>query len=120
MFHVRSGLTPVALLVSAGILAGCAGRSDVSRPAAAEPAPSGSAAATTPPPAAGGECNADTVQDALGKTISDSLAATLRERSGSATGRTLRPGQVVTMEYNPQRLNILVDDAGVITAIRCG
>ncbi|MCZ8441877.1 I78 family peptidase inhibitor [Achromobacter xylosoxidans] len=34
--------------------------------------------------------------------------------------RILRPGQLVTMEYNDTRLNLIVDDKDVMTAIRCG
>ena len=43
----------------------------------------------------------------------------LRSRS-SQTARMLRPGQLVTMEYNDTRLNLIVDDKDVMTAIRCG
>jgi hypothetical protein len=32
----------------------------------------------------------------------------------------LRPNQVVTMEFNAQRLNLDVDAAGVIKKVRCG
>ena len=44
----------------------------------------------------------------------------LRSRSGSQTARMLRPGQLVTMEYNDTRLNLIVDGKDVMTAIRCG
>ena len=43
----------------------------------------------------------------------------LRSRS-SQTARMLRPGQLVTMEYNDTRLNLIVDGKDVMTAIRCG
>ena len=33
---------------------------------------------------------------------------------------TLRPDQAVTMEYRAGRLNIDVDENGVITGFRCG
>jgi hypothetical protein len=34
--------------------------------------------------------------------------------------RHLPPGSQVTMDFSPTRLNIDIDDAGVITALRCG
>ncbi|MEI2418505.1 I78 family peptidase inhibitor [Orrella sp. JC864] len=109
-------LAPLALVLG---LAGCAGSSG---PQSSETAGGAAGASASPSwgQAPGGECNADNLQGSLGQPLSDSLAAQLLQQSGSATARTLRPGQVVTMEYNPQRLNVLVDDNNVITAIRCG
>jgi hypothetical protein len=34
--------------------------------------------------------------------------------------RVIRPGQPVTMDFWPDRINFLIDDAEVITAINCG
>lgn len=34
--------------------------------------------------------------------------------------RVIRPGQIVTNEYNPQRMNIDVDGKGQIKTVRCG
>jgi hypothetical protein len=34
--------------------------------------------------------------------------------------RILRPGQMVTKEFDPERLNLEVDAAGRIIAARCG
>lgn len=34
--------------------------------------------------------------------------------------RIIEPGQAVTADFSPNRLNILLDDAGIITEIRCG
>lgn len=34
--------------------------------------------------------------------------------------RVVRPGQIVTNEYNPQRMNIDLDGQDQIKAIRCG
>lgn len=36
------------------------------------------------------------------------------------TYRTIYPGDVVTMDHAPERLNIAVDDAGNVTALTCG
>jgi hypothetical protein len=68
----------------------------------------------------GKTCDATALQSQIGQQATPSVMEDLRTRSGSATARMLRPGQVVTMEYNATRLNLIVDDKDVMTAIRCG
>ena len=115
---LRAWTAPALLLAVAG-MAGCAGSAARSQPAA-------STEASTPaiPPASGmasgGECDASGLQGSIGRKLDNSLASDLQQQSGSSTTRVLRPGEVVTMEYNPQRLNVLIDGKETITAIRCG
>jgi len=52
--------------------------------------------------------------------LTQSLLDKLRTQSGSASARTLKPSQMITMEYDPTRLNVLVDEKNQITAVRCG
>jgi len=73
-----------------------------------------------PPPPPGTACNAQGAQFAVGKTAGASVVEDARQRSGSYMARILRPNQVVTMEFNAQRLNLEVDAAGVIKKVRCG
>lgn len=68
----------------------------------------------------GKTCDAGALQAQIGQKATQSVMEDLRTRSGSATARILRPGQLVTMEYNATRLNLIVDDKDVMTAIRCG
>ncbi|MGE6917091.1 I78 family peptidase inhibitor [Achromobacter kerstersii] len=68
----------------------------------------------------GKTCDAGALQSQIGQKASQSVMEDLRSRSGSTTARILRPGQLVTMEYNATRLNLIVDDKDVMTAIRCG
>lgn len=65
-------------------------------------------------------CDAAPLQSQIGQKATQSVLEDLRTRSGAATARILRPGQLVTMEYNDTRLNLIVDDKDVMTAIRCG
>ncbi|CUI28764.1 Peptidase inhibitor I78 family [Achromobacter xylosoxidans] len=65
-------------------------------------------------------CDASALQSQIGQKATQSVLEDLRTRSGAATARILRPGQLVTMEYNDTRLNLIVDDKDVMTAIRCG
>ena len=66
----------------------------------------------------GKTCDASALQSEIGKAT-PAVLEDLRSRSGRPR-RMLRPGQLVTMEYNDTRLNLIVDDKDVMTAIRCG
>lgn len=68
----------------------------------------------------GKTCDAAALQSQIGQKATASVMESLRTRSGSTTARMLRPGQLVTMEYNATRLNLILDDKDVMTAIRCG
>ncbi|WP_240455535.1 I78 family peptidase inhibitor [Halomonas faecis] len=65
-------------------------------------------------------CGAGRVQDRVGRTYSESLGQTLLQESGAGALRVMRPGYAYTLEYRADRLNVRVDEAGVITAIGCG
>ncbi|WP_312958142.1 I78 family peptidase inhibitor [Stutzerimonas nitrititolerans] len=67
-----------------------------------------------------GSCNAEAVQNLVGKTASPALLEQAREQSGAQTARVLRPQDVVTLEYNAQRLNLSTDGGLVIQRINCG
>ncbi len=94
--------------VAASLLVAC---STPAPPPATGPAPAGPAA---------GVCNAQGAQFAVGKTAGANVVEEARQRSGSYMARVLRPGQMVTMEFNAQRLNLDVNAAGVVTRVRCG
>lgn len=59
-------------------------------------------------------------QSFVGKDSTASVIEAARVQSGAHMARVLRPGQMITKEYNAQRLNLVVDDNGRITAVRCG
>lgn len=66
------------------------------------------------------ECNADPAQFAIGQAHTDALADKARKAAGAKVVRRLVPGQVVTMEFSPERLNLETDEKGVVVAVRCG
>lgn len=74
------------------------------------------------PPAATapGSCDASKAQFAVGQQPGLALQDQARERSGARIVRTLRPGQMVTMEYSGERLNLELDASGKIVRVRCG
>ena len=81
------------------------------------------ACATTPappPPMAGGACEAGAAQFAVGRSYDAALAERARVASGSRTVRQIQPGMAYTMEFSAQRLNLVTDEAGRVTAARCG
>lgn len=81
----------------------------------------GSSSSSSMPGATNGKtCDAGPLQSQIGQKATQSVMEDLRSRSGSTTARILRPGQLVTMEYNATRLNLIVDDKDIMTAIRCG
>lgn len=74
----------------------------------------------TPPasPAEGGACNADAAQPFVGKPAASAEQA--RAASGARAARLIRPGQAVTMDYRPDRLNVELDASDIIVRISCG
>jgi Peptidase inhibitor I78 family len=81
--------------------------------AAAQPAP-------PEPVVPAGSCDDSQAQWAIGKTVGEADVEQARKDSTAKTARTLKPGQVVTMEFNADRLNLDLDDTGAVTAVRCG
>lgn len=67
-----------------------------------------------------GVCDAAKAQNLIGQPAGSDLAVKALRLSGAATMRWLRPGQIVTMEYRADRLNIQIDDQNKVAAIRCG
>lgn len=101
-----------ALVLAAAATFGCA-----SNAPAMNPPPTPSAPAPAPAPA---ECNAAAVQAYVGRPWDAGTAGELRARSGAAKVRAVRPGQMVTMEFDAARLTVELDASGRIAALRCG
>lgn len=72
------------------------------------------------PPSSHTLCNAAPAQFAVGRHADAMLVDDARTRARAKTARVLRPGQVVTMEFNAERLSLSVDDAGRVTRVSCG
>ena len=83
-------------------------------------APQAAGSPEPPPSAVARRCNAAPAQFAVGHTADAALAEDARIRSGARTVRVLRPNEVVTMEFNAERLNLAVDQAGRVTRVNCG
>lgn len=73
-----------------------------------------------PGPPQGRVCEAGGVQNLIGRPMSVGNRALARRVSRARVVRVLRPGQIVTMEFRADRLNLDVDARGIITGARCG
>ncbi|MBH9386995.1 hypothetical protein I5K84_26915 [Pseudomonas aeruginosa] len=120
---IRGGGMPLkqfsSALVLAALLAGCSSNGDSPSPEGASVA-TGSACAPAATPAADGRCDANAVQAYVGKQASAAIVEEARRAAGAEVARALRPHDAVTMDYNPRRLNIDVDDTLVIKRLSCG
>lgn len=67
-----------------------------------------------------GKCSAEAAQSLLGQTASAEVVEKAREQSGARTARVLSPGDMVTLDYDSQRLNIDITEAEIIERISCG
>ena len=105
---MRNALWTAIPLVAA--LAGCAGMGPGG--------PSHSSPATPAQPQQ--RCDASAAQWAVGKTNTVQHVEEARRRSGALMARVLRPNQPTTLEFNAERLNLVVDATGRFTAANCG
>lgn len=78
------------------------------------------ACVTAEAPPVAGQCNADAANAYLGRTADAATVEAARKAAGAARVRTLKPGQMVTMEYLEGRLNLYLDANGRIERIACG
>lgn len=72
------------------------------------------------PPELSGLCNADKLGHAIGQKLTADLEARLKSETRAALVRTAPHDGAITMDYNPARLNIFVDDTRKIVRINCG
>ncbi len=78
-------------------------------------ADAGMAAQTTTP-----QCQPQAAQDALGRKGTPALAEEARRAAGAASVRLIGHDEMVTKEYQASRLNLLLDEGGVVAKIYCG
>ncbi|HEV2818862.1 MAG TPA: I78 family peptidase inhibitor [Allosphingosinicella sp.] len=76
----------------------------------------GCATTTTPDD----QCSADRLSNLVGRPATPELGAEAQRRSGAARLRWIRPGDMVTMDFSPRRLNIHLDAQGRVDHFACG
>ena len=92
-------------LATVALLAGCASPGPATGPTGAP---------------LGGTCDAAPAQSFVGQNTTAKVMEAARVRSGALMARVLRPGQMITKEFDAQRVNLEVNAAGRIVAVRCG
>ena len=110
--HTRTRTALATVLTAAALLAGCAAPVGQRATGAADPQ-------WQSPGPRGGACNAAPAQGFIGQAGTATVTEKARVASGAAMARVLRPNQATTREFNAERLNLLVDDKGRITAVTC-
>jgi hypothetical protein len=83
------------------------------------------AGCSSPPPAQStaeitGDCSVEQVQGVLGQIASAERIEQAQQQANAKLLRVLAPGDFATMDYNPQRLNIHIDESETITRLNCG
>ncbi len=75
-----------------------------------------------PPPPPRGPCVVDeTVRMRFaGMKFRERMRPEIERATNSATSRVLRSDDAATMDFRPDRLNILLDDGRQIDGLRCG
>ncbi|WAJ40031.1 I78 family peptidase inhibitor [Pseudomonas sp. GOM7] len=78
------------------------------------------ASAAAPSGSTHDSCTSSAAEHFKGQSASPELLEQARQEAGASSARILTPRSVVTLEYNGQRLNLNVDEQGVITRVSCG
>lgn len=102
------------------LLGGCA--SEPTAPASS-PAPAASVDVTDIPAKPAGAhhgCDSSAVAGLRGKPADAAVLEQARKRAGALQARLIGPDDMVTLDYNSQRLNLGVDARGVVQTISCG
>jgi hypothetical protein len=73
-----------------------------------------------PLPPASFQCVAEPGAWAIGKPASAEVVERIRVDTHSRIARVLRPGQVVTMEFSAERVNVNVNERDAIIGVTCG
>lgn len=65
-------------------------------------------------------CRAAGAEAVLGREATDLVLDQALRASGGLRTRVIPPGGMVTLDHDPMRLNIEVDESGKIRRMRCG
>ncbi|WP_343592152.1 I78 family peptidase inhibitor [Paracidovorax wautersii] len=110
---MRNAASTALTLATLALAAGCTSTSPFGS-GSTSPVPD----SATPP--VGGVCNAQPAQGFVGQMSTAKVVEAARVSSGANMARVLRPGQMITKEYDTQRLNLQIDATGRITSVNCG
>ena len=75
---------------------------------------------TTPFPPRVMRCQPEPGQSFIGQKVTEDVVARVLAATGATGVRVIKPGMMVTMDFRDDRLNLDVDEHGVIVSVRCG
>jgi Peptidase inhibitor I78 family len=67
-----------------------------------------------------GPCRLEGLADLVGRPATEGLGSEALRRSGARRLRWIRPGDMVTMDYSAERLNVHLDSGGRVERFDCG
>ena len=73
-----------------------------------------------PLPPASDECGAAPLAHYAGAEATEHVRAAIADVAGQRSVRYIGPGDAVTQDFRPDRLNVELDDQGRIVRLRCG
>ena len=68
----------------------------------------------------GHECRSEGLDAFVGQAATAELGGEILAKSGAKTLRWLKPGQIVTMEFRADRVNVKLDSQNKVEAVTCG
>ena len=66
------------------------------------------------------QCDAERARWAIGREASADVVEEIRAATQSRHVRVIHPGQAVTMDFRPDRVNIHVNERNAVTSVTCG
>ena len=68
----------------------------------------------------GYECRSEGLNAFVGQTATAGIGSEILKKSGAKVLRWLKPGQIVTMEFRADRVNVKLDAQNKVEAVTCG
>ncbi len=100
------------------LLASCAEPAPSDAPA--NPSESASALASEAETVEASSCGSENVAGFIGAMATPAVHKALESAAGRTPVRWIAPGQAITLDFSPARLNVILDKRGKIAAMRCG
>jgi hypothetical protein len=123
----RAILLASLFVAGSSLIIGCQGSDQNATSPTPADSSSGSAdpadGSPVPPPSApptSGTCDATKARLAIGKRASDELLERARLAAQARVARFLRPNQPITMEFLASRLNLNLNERGIVYTAYCG
>jgi nitrous oxide reductase accessory protein NosL len=119
--HLATAAAAACLLAACGPMPKPAASTEANPGAAAEDASDTAASAAAdadPLPAI--NCGESQLAAVMNQPENEATRAAVAAAAGQRQVRWVHPGDAVTMDYQPGRLNVIVDEHGKIAATRCG